>query len=198
MEKLEEKYRLIKEEVHHCKKCPLWRTRINPVVGEGSLRAKIMFIGEAPGANEDRQGRPFCGAAGKILDHLLKLSGLERKEVFITNILKCRPPQNRDPQQEEIKACVPYLERQIELINPKVICTLGNYATSYILGKYGFSGKIQGISKIHGEIFDVRNLFQSLKIIPLYHPAVATYNLNMKPILERDFLRIKEVIREFK
>lgn len=196
MEELEKKYQLIKEEINHCKKCSLWRTRINPVPGEGSLEAKIMFIGEAPGANEDREGRPFCGSAGKILDYLLNLINIKRQEIFITNILKCRPPQNRDPQKEEIKECIPYLERQIDLIKPKIICTLGNYATNYILGKYGFSNRIQGISKIHGEVFEARSLFQSLKIVPLYHPAVVTYNPNMKPILEKDFLKIKEVIKE--
>jgi len=177
----------IEKEVSACQKCSLNRTRLNPVAGEGSLEAKIMFIGEAPGVQEDRSGRPFCGEAGKILDELLNSIGIKREEVYIGNILKCRPPGNRNPQKEEIELCTPYLERQIELIKPEVICTLGNYSTAYILEKYSLKDKIQGISKIHGQIFEVSNLFQSLKIIPLYHPAVATYNPGMKETLRADF-----------
>ncbi|MCD6177720.1 uracil-DNA glycosylase [bacterium] len=191
---LEEKYKALEQEILHCQKCPLWRTRINPVPGQGSLKAKIMFIGEAPGANEDKEGKPFCGAAGKVLDHLLEIVDLDRKDIFITNILKCRPPQNRDPQKKEIEACAPYLERQIEIIKPKIICTLGNYSTSYIFEKYGLKNKIQGISKIHGQVFEVKNLFQNIKIIPLYHPAVVTYNIGMRKILEEDFKVLKNFI----
>ena len=194
MENSEIKYQKIKEEIIHCQKCPLWRTRIKPVPGEGSLKAKIMFIGEAPGANEDREGRPFCGAAGKVLDHLLEIANLKREEIFITNILKCRPPQNRDPQKEEINACSPYLKEQIEIIKPKIICTLGNYSTAYIFEKYALKDKIQGISKIHGQVFEIKNLFQSIKIIPFYHPAVVTYNINMKTTLEKDFQVLKNLI----
>ena len=117
--KLEE----IEKEVLRCKKCPLWRTRTKPVVGEGDPKAKIMFIGEAPGASEDASGRPFCGAAGKVLDELLEEAGIKREEVYITNILKCRPPGNRNPKAEEIKACTPYLERQIKMIKPKIHLT---------------------------------------------------------------------------
>ena len=140
------------------------------------------------------KGVRFCGAAGRVLDDFLQLLDLERKEIFITNILKCRPPQNRDPQREEIKACAPYLEKQIEIIKPEVICTLGNYSTAYIFEKYGLRDKIQGISKIHGQVFEVKNLFQSIKIIPFYHPAVVTYNINMKKILEKDFLALRNLI----
>lgn len=183
METIEE----IKKEVLNCKKCPLYKTRTHPVVGEGSLKARVMFIGEAPGANEDATGRPFCGAAGKILDELLSEVGIKREEVYITNILKDRPPGNRPPRTEEIKACTPYLERQIEIIKPKAICTLGNFATSFIFKKFGIEDKLQGISKIHGQVFVAGDLFTRLKIIPLYHPAVATYNIKMKEILKEDF-----------
>lgn len=183
MEKLEE----IKKEVKECRRCELWRTRTNIVFGEGNVEAKIMIVSEAPGYNEDQAGRPFCGAAGKVLDELLESIGIKRGEVYICNLLKCRPPQNRDPKKEEIEACVPYLERQIKIIEPEVICTLGNYSTAYIFEKYGLKDQIQGISKIHGEIFEVKSLFQNIKIIPLYHPAVATYNPNMKEILKEDF-----------
>jgi DNA polymerase len=180
-------------DILNCKRCSLWKERTNPVVGEGSVAAKIMFVGEAPGFNEDRTGHPFCGQAGKILDELLSKIGIRREEIYITNILKCRPPKNRNPKEEEIKSCSSYLDRQIEIINPKIICCLGNFATSYIMKKFGLKDKIQGISKIHGQIFSYQSLFNSINIIPLYHPAVATYNPNMKAILKKDFEALKGV-----
>jgi len=185
----------IEEEILYCRKCNLWRERKNPVVGGGSWEAKIMFVGEAPGANEDEKGTPFCGAAGKILDELLNTIGIKREEIYITNILKCRPPQNRNPKEEEITACSPYLDRQIEIIKPEIICCLGNFSTFYIMKKFGLKDKIQGISKIHGKVFEIRSLFDSIKIIPLYHPAVATYNVNMKPLLEKDFGVLKSILK---
>ena len=187
----EEKLKEIREEVINCKKCSLYKTRNYPVIGEGNHEAKIMFVGEAPGLQEDRTGRPFCGAAGKILDELLNSIGLKREEVYISNLLKCRPPQNRDPQKEEITSCAPYLERQIEIIGPRIICPLGRYSMKFLMEKFGLKNEIQPISKIHGKVFEVKNLFWNIKIIPLYHPAVATYNPNMKKILERDFQVLK-------
>ena len=192
-EKNQEEWLKLKEEIINCRKCPLYQTRKYPVIGEGSHQAKIMFIGEAPGFNEDQTGHPFCGAAGQVLDDLLNKVGLLRKDIYICNILKCRPPQNRDPQKNEIESCVPYLDRQIDLIQPKVICPLGNYATAYILEKYGLKSMIQGISKIHGQIFEAKTLFSEIKIIPFYHPAVATYNPNTKTILESDFEVLKNL-----
>ena len=187
----------IKEEVLKCQKCPLYQERIKnrfyPVVGEGDHRAEIVFIGEAPGLSEAKTGRPFCGAAGKILDELLESVDIKREEVYIANILKDRPPENRNPQKEEIAACASYLDRQLEAISPKIICTLGNFSTAYILEKYGLKEKIQGISKIHGQVFEVKGLSPELKIVPLYHPAVATYNINMKEILKNDFKVLKEL-----
>lgn len=194
MKKVEKELEEIKKEVLNCKKCSLYKTRTYPVVGEGSYQAKILFCGEAPGFNEDRTSHPFCGAAGKILDELSNSVGIKREDVFVCNILKCRPPNNRKPKSEEIEACTPYLERQIDIIKPKVICTLGNYSTAFIFEKYGLKNQIQGISKIHGKVFEVKTLFKSIKIIPFYHPAVATYNRNMKEILEKDF----KVLEEFK
>jgi len=189
--KIEQELKKIKEEVLNCKKCPLYKERIKdgfyPVIGEGNHQAKIIFCGEAPGLNEAKTGRPFCGAAGKILDELLESVGIKREDVYISNLIKCRPPKNRNPQKEEIEACVLYLERQIEIIKPKAICTLGNYSTVYIMEKYGLKKEIQGISKIRGKIFEIKNIHQGIKIIPLYHPAVATYNPNMKEILKKDF-----------
>jgi len=191
---IEQELKKIKEEIISCKKCPLSKTRIYPVIGEGSHTAKIIFVGEAPGAQENRTGYPFCGAAGKILDKLLKSAGIKRKEVYICNILKCRPPGNRDPQKEEIEACVPYLERQIEIIKPKVICPLGRYSMEFLMEKFELKDQIQGISKIHGKIFETEVSSQKIKIIPFYHPAVAAYNPNMKEILETDF----KVLEKFK
>lgn len=187
MRELDEKLKEIKDQVFNCKKCSLYKTRINPVIGEGNHNANIVFIGEAPGAQEDRKGKPFCGRSGNILDELLKSVGINREDIYIANILKCRPPENRNPKREEIEACTHYLEEQINIINPKVVCTLGNYATAYILERYGLKEKVDGISKIHGRIFVADGLFSSIKIIPLYHPAVATYNSNMIDSLKKDF-----------
>lgn len=193
----EKELKKIKKEVLKCKKCPLYKERIKnklyPVIGEGNHDAKIMFVGEAPGLQEAKTGRPFCGAAGKILDEVLEGVGIKREKVYITNLLKDRPPGNRDPKPEEIKACTPYLERQIKAISPKVICTLGNFSTAFCFKKYGLESELQGISKIHGKVFEVKTLFGSLKIIPLYHPAVATHNPNMKEILKKDFQILKKV-----
>ncbi len=185
----------IKKQVIACHKCPLNKTRTLPVIGQGSHSAEIMFIGEAPGRNEDLKGRPFCGRAGNILEELLTSIGLKREDVYICNILKCRPPGNRDPLPAEIKACVPYLDKQIELINPAIICCLGNFATRYILEKFGLKDEIQGISRIHGKVMSANTLFGKKKIIPLYHPAVATYNINMKGVLLEDFRIIKKALK---
>jgi len=179
----------IKDKVLACKKCPLYKTRTYPVIGQGNHQAKIIFIGEAPGFSEDKTGYPFCGKAGKILDELLKSIAIKREDIYICNILKCRPPNNRDPEEKEIKACTPYLKKQIEIIKPKIICALGNYSTRYILEKYNLQDKIQGISKIHGKVFSVDNT----KIIPLYHPAAATYNPNMIEMMKNDFQVLKTI-----
>ncbi|MBL7155097.1 MAG: uracil-DNA glycosylase [Candidatus Portnoybacteria bacterium] len=190
---IEKDLRKIRDEVLDCKKCPLYKTRVLPVIGEGNHQAKIVLCGEAPGFNESKTGRPFCGHAGRVLDELLESVGIKRQEVYIANILKDRPPQNRNPQKEEIEACAPYLERQIEIIKPKIIGALGNYATAYILEKYGLKEEIQGISKIHGEVFEAKISFGQIKIIPFYHPAVVVYNQNMKRELEKDFKILKKV-----
>ncbi len=186
----------INEETLGCQKCALAKTRTNVVVGEGNPRADIMFVGEAPGANEDKHGRPFCGRAGEVLTELLARVGLNREDIFIGNILKCRPPGNRNPLQDEIKACGPYLDEQIRLIKPKILCCLGNFSTKYIMTKAGLAEHIQGISKIRGQIFTHKAFFGSIKIIPLYHPAVVTYNMNMKSVLEKDFDLLKQLLSE--
>ena len=190
MEKETEIEKLKKECIEFCKKSPLYKEGTFPVFGEGSLNADIMLVGEAPGYNESITGKPFCGAAGKILDELLESSGLKREDIFITNVVKLRPPNNRNPTQEEIKSFAPFLDKQIEIINPKIICCLGNFSTGYIMKKFNLSNKIQGISKIHGQVFSVSTLFGTIKIIPLYHPAVVTYDANMKDVLKEDFKKL--------
>lgn len=190
--KINKKLKKIRDEVVECQKCSLGKTRILPVIGQGNHQAKIVFIGEAPGSNEDKTGIPFCGQSGNILTELLDSIGIKREDVYICNILKCRPPNNRNPQTNEIETCTPYLEKQIEVIQPKVISALGNYATSYILKKYNLSDEIKGIGQVHGKIFEAKVSFGRVKIIPLYHPAAAVYNANMKSVLKEDFQILKE------
>jgi len=178
--------------VENCRKCDLWKTRKKPVFGEGSIDTDILFVGEAPGYNEDLQGRPFVGKAGKILDELLKSIGLRRNDIYIANILKCRPPNNRNPLKTEIDACTENLDKQIEIIQPKIIVSMGNFACSYIFEKFGL--KYDKISNVHGKIFQINTIFGNVKIIPMYHPAVATYNPNTKNTLLADFKIIKKAI----
>ncbi len=173
----------IEERISNCTRCRLYKNRTNAVPGEGTYDGEIVFIGEGPGKKEDELGRPFVGRAGELLDELLFVAGLKREDVFITNVVKCRPPDNRDPRKDEKKACLPYLRKQLEMIKPRVICTLGNHATSHFLG----SG---GISKKHGKVFEK----DGLTIVPLYHPAAALYNPNLKEVMEEDFKFIKNKI----
>jgi uracil-DNA glycosylase family 4 len=182
----------IEDRIKVCKRCELWKTRTNPVVGEGSLYARILFVGEAPGYYEDLKGRPFVGKAGKVLDELLESIGVQRNEVYIANVLKCRPPGNRNPTTEEIMACTPYLDAQLEIIQPEIIATLGNFSLSYIFDKFGLSK--DKISKIHGKVFAVSTIADIKKIIPLYHPAVATYNPGMEEVLIDDFKILKKLL----
>jgi len=185
-----EQMREIREGVLNLKRSPLYKYRVTnkffPVIGEGSHRAKIMFIGEAPGKKEAETGRPFCGSSGKVLDKLLVSAKLDRKDVYITNIVKDRPPNNRDPYPEEIEAYAPFLDRQINIIKPKIIATLGRFSMKYIMEKFGLGDKLQSISKIHGQAFEAEADYGKVKIIPLYHPAVALYGGNME-VLKKDF-----------
>lgn len=179
------------EEVDNCRKCGLWKTRNNVVVGGGSIDSEIMLVGEAPGYNEDKQGEPFVGRAGDVLDMLLETIGIGRENVYIANILKCRPPKNRNPMKEEIKACTPYLDRQIEIVRPRIICPMGNFAAGYIMEKFGL--KPDSIGSIHGQVFKIRNLLLKGSIIPLYHPAAAVYNPDLKAVLMQDFRLVSRV-----
>lgn len=178
----------VRDDVVACKKCPLYKGRTFPVVGQGSHRAKIMFIGEAPGKREDLTGTPFCGRSGMVLDELLASVGIKREDVYIANVLKCRPPMNRDPEEKEIKACSGYLERQIEAIKPSVVCPLGRYSMRFVMERFGFGEKIEPISRIHGQLFRS----DSVAVVPFYHPAVAVYNPNMKGALKEDFKILKK------
>ena len=176
-------------QVRTCTACSLHETRTQVVFGNGNADADLMFVGEAPGAEEDKQGLPFVGRAGKLLDELLGEIGLDRTEdVFVANVLKSRPPGNRDPQPEEIAACSPYLMRQIELIRPRVICTLGNFATKLL------SGSPQGITKVHGRPLDREFGGVPVRLYPLFHPAAALRTPSVKELLRDDFHRIPELI----
>jgi len=183
----------LEEKIRSCTLCPLYRSRKNAVPGEGSLEAKVMFIGEAPGRNEDLQGRPFVGAAGKLLDQLLELAGLDRGEVYITNVVKCRPPDNRDPAASEKMACRPYLERQIEIISPDLIVTLGRHSMMEILELAGH--RATSIMRERGKVRRVRLFGLEVLLMPTLHPAAALYNPRTRKLLEEDFLRLKDLLK---
>jgi DNA polymerase len=197
MEDRTELMRKIKEEVLSFKESPLYEERVRnkvfPVIGEGSHGAEIVFVGEAPGKNEAATGRPFCGASGRVLDELLASANIKREDVYITNIVKDRPPFNRDPQPQEIELYAPFLDRQLEIIKPKVIATLGRFSMSYIMKKFGLEAELKSISQLHGKVFETEASFGKIKIVPLYHPAVAVYNATTKDTLKEDFKMLKKV-----
>jgi DNA polymerase len=174
----------IAEEVTICQKCELHHSRSKGVPGEGPPQAEIMFIGEGPGFHENMQGRPFVGAAGDLLVELLDKIGMKRQDVYITNVVKCRPPGNRDPQPEELAACDPYLERQLQAINPKVIVTLGRYS----MAKFIPNAKI---SAIHGKPIK----YQGMLVVPFFHPAAALHRPSLRPTIEQDFSSLPELIK---
>ena len=182
----------INEEIAKCTRCRLSSYRTKPVPGEGNSCAKVMFIGEAPGRFEDLQGRPFVGAAGKLLTELLNDISLSREEVFITNVVKCRPPNNRDPREDEIKACSSFLERQIEIIDPDIIVTLGRHSTRYILGRAGY--KVDSIMRVRGREFEILLEGRKRKVLPMLHPAAALYNPRLKNLLEEDFRKLRKML----
>ncbi len=189
----EERRELLKAVYHEardCTRCALHQSRTNVVFGAGNADADLMFVGEAPGANEDRMGLPFVGQAGKLLDKLLGEIGMERGQVWICNVLKCRPPDNRDPLPREIEACQSYLHRQVELIEPVMICTLGNFSTKLL------RGDTTGISRLHGQE-EVRMIGpRAVRLFPLYHPAAALYTPSMLETLRADFHRIPGLLAQ--
>lgn len=203
IDQIERKTRLdllkqINDELLVFKKSPLYKERILndafPVVGEGDPFAKIMFIGEAPGKNEAKTGRPFCGASGRVLNELLGSIRINRESVYITNIVKDRPTNNRDPIPKEIEAYGPLLDRQIEIIRPKILATLGRFSMVYIMNKFGLGEAIKPISKIHGKFFETYLPWGKIKVVPLYHPAVALYNGKTKKVLTEDFKVLKNLV----
>lgn len=198
-EQRDEKLRAIRDELLNFKESPLYRYRVEnnyfPVIGQGNHYATIMFIGEAPGQNEAKTGRPFCGAAGRILDQLLEKVGIKREDVYITNIIKDRPQNNRDPEPEEIELYAPFLDRQIEIIKPKVIVTLGRFSMAYIMKKFGLEHELKPISVLHGTVHQANSLLSfPVTIIPMYHPAAAIYNSITKEQLFKDF----EILKKYK
>ncbi len=194
-QKNEIKLRDIEESINICEKCPLFKTRIMAVPGMGTFTSGIVFIGEAPGAKEDKVGKPFIGAAGKFLDEMLSEIKLERDDVFITNVVKCRPPDNRDPLPREVKICTEnYLWDQLEILDPKIIITLGRHAM------YRFIPSDKKISEVHGMLFDLTSpkTGRSFKILPLYHPAAALYNGSMRDVLKKDFKKVPSILNKIK
>jgi DNA polymerase len=184
-----EQLKAVYEQARSCARCPeLAATRTQVVFGAGNADADLMFVGEAPGANEDRQGLPFVGQAGRLLDQLLREIGLARDDVFVTNTLKCRPPGNRDPHPAEIDSCRDYLMRQLELVEPRVVCTLGNFATKLL------RGDPTGVTRVHGRE-EVRVIGRrAVRLYPLFHPAAALYTPRMLDVLRTDFARIPELL----
>jgi uracil-DNA glycosylase len=176
------------EEVQSCTRCPLHETRTKAVFGAGNADADLVFVGEAPGAEEDRQGLPFVGRAGGLLNELLGGIGMSREDVFIANVLKSRPPGNRDPQPLEIEACRPYLLEQVRLIEPRVVCTLGNFATKLLSGNPAGITKVRGAPQVHE--FGGRTVF----LLPLFHPAAALRTPAVKETLRGDFARLPELL----
>ncbi|MFZ2620916.1 MAG: uracil-DNA glycosylase [Minisyncoccia bacterium] len=198
---LEQRFEMMKQirdDLLHFKESPLYEYRIKnkyfPVVGEGSHTAHIMFIGEAPGKNEAETGRPFCGRSGKVLDEMLESISLNRSDVYITNIVKDRPEENRDPTEAEIQLYVLFLKRQIDIIQPKVIATLGRFSMKYIMTHFGLVSNLDTISALHGKEFIAKTDYGPITIIPLYHPAVALYDGSNKQTLINDFQILKKYV----
>jgi len=192
----EETIKKISAEVAACVKCELGKQRIHIVPGDGALDAEIMFIGEAPGRQEDLRGLPFVGAAGKLLDELLHKVGLSREKVYITNLLKCRPPENRDPTSKEITICSGlYLNRQVQVIHPKLLVMLGRHSAAYVLSKAGIEEG--SITRIHGKVYEIDSLGVPVVAIPMFHPAAALYNPSYKGLLEEDFEVLKSELEKY-
>jgi len=174
----------VSSEVNSCVKCRLCETRRRAVPGEGIRLARVMFVGEAPGEQEDNMGRPFVGAAGKLLVELLESIGLRREEVFITNTVKCRPPNNRPPRKDELAACRGYLDRQFELVHPRVVCPLGNSAIRTLLNPN------ESVSELHGVPLEK----DDITYFPMYHPAAALYTFSLREVMEEDFRKLRGVL----
>lgn len=193
-----EQLRKIKDAIVNLTESPLYVYRIEngyfPVIGQGNHYAEIMFIGEAPGKNEAETGRPFCGASGRVLDELLDSIQLKREDVYVTNIVKDRPPNNRDPVKAELELYAPFLEQQVDIIQPKVIATLGRFSMEFILTRYNAPEAKQKISQLHGQMITVKTGYGETVVVPLFHPAASLYNPSQKATLETDFQVLKKYI----
>ncbi|HEU0080486.1 MAG TPA: uracil-DNA glycosylase [Candidatus Paceibacterota bacterium] len=193
-----EEMRKIRDEVLALSASPLYAFRTEngyfPVIGEGSHEAHLMFVGEAPGESEAKTGKPFCGRSGKMLDQLLASIGMDRAAVYVTNLVKDRPPENRDPEPAEIALYGPFLERQIAIMRPRVIATLGRHSMRYVFERYGLADKLQPVSQIHGKEFQGQAPYGPVTVVALYHPAVALYNGGMKGQLMEDVKVLKKYI----
>jgi uracil-DNA glycosylase family 4 len=183
---LSSELQVVHSEILECTKCELHKSRTNAVPGEGPYDARIMFVGEGPGQNEDEQGRPFVGAAGKFLTELLESIGLKRSNVFITNIVKCRPPNNRAPRKPEIEACNPYLQSQIKLVNPRIVCALGTPAITTLMGDEYSASRFHGKPLTKGGVI----------LLPMYHPAATLYDASLKETLFHDFQILKKLLEK--
>lgn len=192
------KLKQILERIWDFRESPLYQYRTEnhyyPVIGEGAHDAKIMFIGEAPGEKEAQTGRPFCGAAGKLLDQLLESINLIRADVYISNIVKDRPPKNRDPSPEEIMLYSPFLDEQINIIQPQIIATLGRFSMQYVLNKYNLQESGQTITKLHGKALTAKTNYGNIIIFPLYHPAAALYTNSLKKTLLQDMQKLSQIL----
>ncbi len=191
--------KIIRDEMVDFRNSPLFEYRTKngyfPVVGEGSHFARVMFIGEAPGETEAKTGKPFCGASGRVLDECFAHIAMPRLDAYVTNIVKDRPPNNRDPELDEILLYSPFLDRQIEIIQPTVIATLGRFSMDYIMKKFNRGTDLRAISKIHGQVFEAETAYGKIKILPLYHPAATIYNRATREDLFKDFEILKSLIK---
>jgi len=188
----------IAKEVRVCVNCSLWKRRRKAVPGEGDTDASVMLVGEAPGYWEDAKGLPFVGAAGKVLDALLEKINLPRENVFITNVVKCRPPENRAPKPDEIESCTSlFLDRQISLIQPRIVVTLGRHSTAYILSRAGFvTETTEGITQLRGRVYQTRFLDLPVLVIPMFHPAAVLHNPRYREALESDFELLQNELKK--
>jgi uracil-DNA glycosylase family 4 len=188
----EERMGAVEAEIAECRRCRLCEGRSNPVPGEGDLDSPVVFVGEAPGRREDEMGRPFVGSAGRLLDRLLGEAGLQRRDVYITNIVKCRPPGNRRPRADEVKACASHLEGQLEIIAPRILAPMGNSSSSFLMRKYGVERA--SIGKAHGRRFQAEASWGRVVVFPLFHPAAVLYNRNLEDALRGDFSDLRELL----
>lgn len=179
-------------EISLCRKCSLWKIRKNPVPGEGDVNTLVVFIGEAPGRWEDMEGKPFVGSAGDLLNRILRKIGLSRGDIYVTNLVKCRPPGNRDPHLSEIESCSPYLDRQLGIIKPKIILTLGRHSTSYMFSKVGLA--FRSIGGAQGKIYETKMWGSEIRLVASYHPAAALYNMQLEKEIETSIKLVKDLM----